>query len=106
MVKSYLYQFSINFDQTIIAIIKLMAFRVLFVIVTFYDLDIDQIDIKTTFVYGLINQLIYIEIPKNIETDVNKNMVCKVLKALHNLEQLPRLWYKQISSFFLERYGL
>ena len=37
-----------------------MAFRVLFAILVYYNLNIDQLDMKTTFLYGLINQLVYI----------------------------------------------
>ena len=39
-----------------------MAFRILFAITAYYDLDIDQIDVNTTFLYGLIDQLIHVEI--------------------------------------------
>ena len=52
-----------------------MAFRVFFAITAFFDLDINQIDIKTAFLYGFINQLVYIEIFKGIETKANRNMV-------------------------------
>lgn len=48
-----------------------MVFYVLFAIATFFDLDINQIDVKTAFLYGLINQLIYIEILKETETNAN-----------------------------------
>ena len=48
--------------------IKQMAFYILFVIATFYKLDIDQIDIKTAFLYSLINQLIYVKQPKDKDT--------------------------------------
>lgn len=41
-----------------------MTFRVLFAIITFFNLNINQIYIKTAFLYNLINQLIYIELPK------------------------------------------
>lgn len=36
-----------------------MAFKVLFAIAAYYDLDIDQMDVKTAFFYGLIDQLVY-----------------------------------------------
>lgn len=55
--------------------VKSMAFRVLFAIVAYYDLDIDQIDIKTVFLYKLINQLIYVQIPKGSKTNANKEIV-------------------------------
>lgn len=46
-----------------------MAFRVLFAIAAFFDLEIDQMDVKTAFLYGLIDQLVYVEIPKGIHRD-------------------------------------
>lgn len=106
VVKGYLQQFGIDFDQTYAAIVKPMAFRVLFAIAAYFDLDIDQMDVKTAFLYGLINQLIYVEQPKGTETEATKNMACKLLKALYGLKQLSRLWYKQFSAFLLERLGL
>lgn len=68
VVKGYLQQFGIDFDQTFAAVVKLMAFRVLFAIAAFYNLDIDQIDVKTAFLYGHIDQLIYVEQRKGTET--------------------------------------
>lgn len=48
-----------------------MTFRVLFAIMAFFDLDINQIDVKTAFLYRLIHQLMYVEIPKSTESDTN-----------------------------------
>lgn len=48
-----------------------MIFQVLFAIVAFFNLDIDQMDIKTAFLYGLINQLVYINISKASEIEAN-----------------------------------
>lgn len=83
-----------------------MAFRVLFAIAAYYDLNYDQMDVKTAFLYGLIDQLIYVEIPKGTETEANKNIVCRLLKALYGLKQSPRLWYERLSGFLLEKLGL
>ncbi len=53
-----------------------MAFRVLFAIAAFLDLDINQMDVKTAFFYGLIYQLVYVEISKGTELGEIRNMVC------------------------------
>ena len=53
--KSYLHKYSIDFNKTFAAIIKLIAFKVLLAIITFYNLDIDKINIKIVFLYSLIN---------------------------------------------------
>ena len=55
VVKGYLQQVGIDFDQIFVAVVKPMAFRVLFAIVAFYDLDIEQIDIKTAFLHGIVD---------------------------------------------------
>ena len=106
VVKGYLQQFGVDFDQTFAAVVKPMAFRVLFAIAAFFDLDIDQMDVKTAFLYGLIDQLVYVEIPKGTESATNRDKVCKLLKALYGLKQSPHLWYERLSSFLLERLGL
>lgn len=86
--------------------VKLMAFRVLFTITAYYNLDIDYIDVKTAFLYNLIDQLIYVQISKGSEDRTNKGMVRKLLKAFYGLKQAPKLWYKRLSKFLFERLGL
>lgn len=55
VVKGYLQQYGIDFDQTYGAAVKPMAFRVFFAIAAYFDLDIDQMGMKTAFLYGLID---------------------------------------------------
>lgn len=82
-----------------------MAFRILFTIAAYYEVDINQMDMKTAFFYGLINQLAYVQIPKGLESSANESMVCKLLKILYDLKQAPRLWYKRLSKFLLKKLG-
>lgn len=98
-------QFGVDFDQTFAAVVKPMAFRVLFAIAAFYDLDIDQIDVKTAFLYGKIDQLLFVETPKGYYDDI-EGMVYRLNKALYGLKQSPRLWYERLSSFLLKKLGL
>lgn len=63
-------------------------------------------DIKTVLLYGLINQLVYVQIPKGLETTANKEMVCKLFKTLYGLKQTSKLQYKRLSKFPLKKMGL
>lgn len=83
-----------------------MAFRVLFAIAMYYDLGVYQIDVRTIFLYGLTNQLVYVQIPKSSENATNKGMVCKLLKALYRLKKASKLWYERLSKFLLEKLDL
>lgn len=49
-----------NFDQTFIIVIKTKAFQVLFTIITYYNLDIEKMYIKTVFLPIIINQVLRI----------------------------------------------
>lgn len=58
----------------------------LFAIAVFHDLNIDQIDVKTAFLYGLINQLIYVEQHKGTEIKEMQYFICQLYKALYGLK--------------------
>ena len=83
-----------------------MAFKVIFAIAVFFDLDINQIDVNITFFYGLINQLVYVEMYKGTETEENQKIVCKLWKALYDLKQSPYFWYKRFTAFFFKKLSL
>lgn len=48
-------------------VVKLMAFRALFAIAIVYNLDIEQIDVKTAFLHGIIDQVLYKEVLQRYE---------------------------------------
>ena len=55
VVKGYLQQYGVDYNQTFAVVVKPIAFRALFAIAAYYNLKIKQIDIKTTFLYRPIN---------------------------------------------------
>jgi hypothetical protein len=58
-----------------------------------------QMDVKTTFLNGIIEEEVYIEKPQGFEVEYRKSHVCKLKKALYGLKQSPRDWYGQIDNF-------
>ena len=50
------------------------------------------------FLYGFLDEIIYIEQPHLFE--INANKVCKLLKALYRLKQASHVWYKMFINFF------
>ena len=61
--------------------------------------DLHEMDGKTTFLNGMIEEEVYIEQPQGFEVEDTATHVCKLKKDLHGLKQAPRAWYGRIDSF-------
>ena len=59
-------------------------------------------DVSTAFLYGELDEEIYIDPPEGFEGKVNKNQVLKLNKALYGLKQAPRKWNETLVKFFKE----
>jgi hypothetical protein len=63
-----------------------------------------QMDVKTAFLNGVIEEEVYIKQPQGFEVEDRKSHVYRLKKALYGLKQAPRAWYGHIDSF-LTRLG-
>ena len=66
-----------------------------------FDLHLDQLDVKTAFFHGEIDEEIYMLQPDGFEENDKKNLVCRLTKSLYGLKQVPRCWYKRFDSFII-----
>ncbi|KAL5559247.1 hypothetical protein UlMin_035458 [Ulmus minor] len=62
-------------------------------LVAHYDLELHQMDVKTTFLNGDIDETIYMVQPENFVSEDSKNMVCNLTKSIYGLKQASRQWY-------------
>eukprot|EP00253_Pinus_taeda_P035352 PITA_35352 len=60
---------------------------------------IHQMDVKTTFLNGFIQEEVYIEQPQGFEVHGKESHVCRLKKALYGLKQAPRAWYSRIDTY-------
>ncbi|GJT62957.1 putative ribonuclease H-like domain-containing protein [Tanacetum coccineum] len=61
-----------------------------------------QIDVKSAFLYGTIEEEVYVHQPPGFVDPAHQNKVYKVIKALYGLHQAPRAWYETLFSFLME----
>jgi len=97
VVRGFTQEEGVDYDQTFASVVKPMSYKALFAIAAALDLEIEQMDVKTAFLYGEIDHEIYVEQPHHITDGTSR--VCKLRKALYGLKQAPRIWYQTLTNF-------
>ena len=90
----------IDFNKTFASVIKPMSYKAIFALAAALDWELEQMDVKTAFLYGNVEETIYVTQPTGFES--GKNKVCKLKKALYGLKQSPRVWYNTLAAFLTE----
>ena len=72
---------------------KLTSIRFLLPIAVAFDLEVEQIDVKTAFLHGDLEEEIYMKQSEGFTVKGRKELVCKLKKSLYGLNQSPWMWY-------------
>ena len=67
------------------------------------NLKFEQLDVKTAFLHGDLDEEIFIEQPEGFKVKRKENMVFKLTKSLYGLKQAPRQWYKKFDFFMMSQ---
>ena len=66
---------------------------------TKFDLYIEKMDVKTTFIHGYLEEEIYMKQPEGFIIKGEEELVCRLKKSLYGLKQSPRMWYQKFYSY-------
>jgi hypothetical protein len=63
------------------------------------NIKVYQMDMKSTFLKGELEEEVYIKQPEGFQWSENADYVCKLKKALYGLKQVPRAWYSRLDKY-------
>nr|GEX31604.1 hypothetical protein [Tanacetum cinerariifolium] len=92
----------IYYDEVFALIARIKAIRLFLAFASYMGFMVYQMDVKSAFLYGIINEEVYVTQPKGFVDPQHPKTVYKVVKALYGLHQSPRAWYATISTFLLK----
>jgi hypothetical protein len=91
--KGYTQKEGEDFFDTYSPVARLTTVRVLLSLATSHDLLVHQMDVKTTFLNGGLEEEIYMDQPEGFVVQGQEGMVCKLVKSLYGLKQSPKQWH-------------
>ncbi|KAG8477244.1 hypothetical protein CXB51_030469 [Gossypium anomalum] len=89
----------VDFTDVFSPVVKHSLIRALLGIVAMHDLELGQLDVKTAFLHGELEEDIYMQQPEGFTVSKKEDYVCLLKKSLYDLKQSPRQWYKRFDSF-------
>ena len=98
--KGYTQVNGLDFNETYAPVTRLETIRLLFGLAVEKDWEIRQIDVKTAYLHGDLDEEIYMEAPDGL--DIPEGMVLRLRKAIYGLKQAGRQWYLKLKSVLLD----
>ncbi|GJY64848.1 putative ribonuclease H-like domain-containing protein [Tanacetum coccineum] len=92
----------IDYDEVFAPVARIEAIRLFLAFASYMGFMVYQMDVKSAFLYGEIDEEVYVTQPKGFEDPHFPKHVYKVVKALYGLHQAPRAWYARLSTFLLK----
>ncbi|GJY83334.1 retrovirus-related pol polyprotein from transposon TNT 1-94 [Tanacetum coccineum] len=93
----------IDFEESFAPVARLDAIRILLAYAAYMNMIVYQMNVKTTFLNGILREEVYVSQPDGFVDQDNPNHVYKLKKALYGLKQALRAWYDLLSKFLLSQ---
>ncbi|GJS23201.1 putative ribonuclease H-like domain-containing protein [Tanacetum coccineum] len=100
--QGYTQKEGIYYDEVFALVARIEAIRLFLDYASFKDFVVYQMDVKSAFLYGKIEEEVYVCQPPGFEDLDFPDRVYKVEKALYGLHQALRAWYETLSTYLLE----
>ena len=92
----------VDYDEVFSPVAKYNSICTLLAIVNQFDLELHQMDVKTAFLNGDLEEEIFMKQPEGFIDEHHPNLVCKLQKSLYSLKQSARCWNKNIDDYLKE----
>ena len=94
VIKGYRQREGLDYFDTYSPVMRINSIQMIIAIAALHNLEIHQMDVKTAFLNGDLNEEIYIEQPEDFIISRQEKKVCKLVKSLYGLKQIPKQWHE------------
>ncbi|KAM2549652.1 hypothetical protein TB1_013993 [Malus domestica] len=90
--KGYRQREGIDYEETFSPVAMIKSIRILLAIAAYHDYEIWQMDVKTAFLNGYLEEELYMTQPEGFMSKSEKTKVCKLQRSIYGLKQASRSW--------------
>ncbi|KAG8479014.1 hypothetical protein CXB51_028903 [Gossypium anomalum] len=101
VVKGFSQKYGLDYLETFALVARLDTIRLLVALAAQLEWKIHQLDVKSAFLNGFLEEEIYVEQPEGFKVPHKEDVVYRLKKALYGLKQAPRAWYSRIDSYLI-----
>ena len=101
--QGYIQVKGLDFRETYAPVARLEAIRIFLAYACAHNIKLYQMDVKSEFLNGYINEEVYAEQRPSFENNKKPDHVYKLKKTLYGLKQAPRVWYERLRDFLLSK---
>jgi hypothetical protein len=87
-----------DYFDTYSLVARLPTIHVLLALATAYKLLVHQMDVKTTFLNGELEEEIYMQQPEGFVVKGQESKMCRLIKSLYDLKQAPWQWHEKFNN--------
>lgn len=92
----------IDYTETFSPVVQMQSLVVMIALAAIHNLHMHQLDVKTTFLYALLQEEVFMQQPEGFVDSNYPKQVCKLLWSLYGLKQSPQMWFQRFNSYLLE----
>ncbi|UYV82085.1 K02A2.6-like [Cordylochernes scorpioides] len=100
--KGYLQKSGLDYGETFSPVVKFYSIRTILSLCASLDMEMIQLDVKSAFLNGDLEEELYMEQPQGYENPDFPNHVCSLQKSIYGLKQSPRMWNKKFHEFLIK----
>ncbi|KAK4381680.1 Retrovirus-related Pol polyprotein from transposon TNT 1-94 [Sesamum angolense] len=90
--KGYTQRPGVDFEETFSPVAMAKSIRIMLAIAAWYDYEIWQMDVKTAFLNGFVEEDIYMDQPEGFTVVGEEQKVCHLQRSIYGLKQASRSW--------------
>ncbi|UYV73291.1 hypothetical protein LAZ67_10002537 [Cordylochernes scorpioides] len=100
--KGYSQKPGLDYGETFFPVVKFDSIRTILSLCASLDMEMIQLDVKSAFLNGDLEEELYMEQPQGYENPDFPNHVCSLQKSIYGLKQSPRMWNKKFHEFLIK----